>query len=61
MSESPVMSESPTYKKSDGTEWDIYNFPLPKMSEDELLARRANHREAARRDIEWRYDIRASL
>lgn len=55
------MSESPTYKKSDGTEWDIYNFPLPKMSEDELLARRANHREAARRDIEWRYDIRASL
>ena len=46
------MSESP----STTVQWDIYNFPMPAITEEELAARKANLLEAAKRDIAWRYD-----
>ena len=45
-----------SYKKVDGDKCDIYNFPLPKMSEEELHKRNLGHIKAAKIDIEWRYE-----
>ena len=49
------MSDSPT-SSSDQVEWDIYNFPLPAMTPEELSARKANLLEAAKIDMSWRFE-----
>ena len=43
-----------SYKKVDSDNCDLYNFPLPKLSEAELQKRNASHVKAAKIDIEWR-------